>query len=464
MEKILKNKENILYFFITIVFIALSTFIALRHEPWADEAQAWLIARDTSLTSLFSYYLHFDGHPGLWHVILKIFQLFGLPYSKMYIIPIIFSTLGIIIFEYKSKYPLIIKILFPFTYFIFYQYTIVARGYCLLFPLLCLIACIWNDKFKKPYIFTALLILLSNTEAYTYLFSGMLFLLFIYELLKNKYDVKKYLPYIIILIITFILTPLYVYPLSSTTFHPSSSFYFISDSFITPYHTDINIKIILTVILILYLLIIYYKNKKIKDLIILSLLLLPVILFYIFFYYNIWHLGILFLLFIFILWIQNNMKNKYITLFLIITCIIQCYYTYKSVAYDYLYNYSGAKDTANFISEYDYNNLKIYGVGFNAVAINAYFDNNIYSNWNKDLGFFFWSIRNEYYNSPIEAIPPIEDDVDIIIVSDFSVKYDNNLLEDKYNIYNFEGNSYAENFIYENNSYTVYISKSIDEP
>ena len=58
----------------------------------------------------------------------QIFLSLGGTYQTFYILPIILSTIGLILFEYKIKVPWYIKIIFPFTYFIFYQYTIVARS------------------------------------------------------------------------------------------------------------------------------------------------------------------------------------------------------------------------------------------------------------------------------------------------------------------------------------------------
>ena len=467
MKKI-KNikKEYIIYGIICLCFVVLSIIIAKAHEPWADEAHAWLMARDTTLKDLFTFILHVDGHPALWHIILKIFQLFGLPYTKMFIIPIIFSTLGVIVFEYKSKFPLVVKILLPFTYFIFYQYNIIARGYCLLFPLLCLIACVWEKKFDKPYLFTLLLVLLISTEAYTYIFSGMLFILYMYEMIKNKYKIKKYLPSIIIIIISFILTLLYVYPLKTNTFHPNAPTYFISDSFITSFIANNYIKASITIFILLYASFAYFKMNKLKDLVMLAFLLMPVICFYLFFYYNLWHFGIIFLLFLFITWIQDNAKEKFITGFLIITCLIQCFFSYKTVTYDYHNNYTGSKEAAEFLSNYNYNNLKIYAVGFNSSSINAYFDKNIYDNWNKEYGFFLWNTKSEYYKKSIKPENLIDSDVDIIVVSDFEnycdyPMYDYTKLESKYDSYHFDGNLYFENFLYYLNSFTIYVSKDI---
>lgn len=87
------TKKIIFYLAILIAFITLSFLIGHKHEPWADEAQAWLIARDSSVSELFTTYLHSDGHPALWHLVLKLFQFLGLQIEYFYIIPIIFSSI-----------------------------------------------------------------------------------------------------------------------------------------------------------------------------------------------------------------------------------------------------------------------------------------------------------------------------------------------------------------------------------
>ena len=35
------------------------------HEPWFDEAQAWVIARDNSLKDILFFIPHYEGHPPL---------------------------------------------------------------------------------------------------------------------------------------------------------------------------------------------------------------------------------------------------------------------------------------------------------------------------------------------------------------------------------------------------------------
>jgi len=109
----------------------------------------------------------------------KVFSMFKFKISVFLIIPLIFSNLGLAIFMFKSDYKLYIKALLPFTYFIFYQYTVMARGYSLVLPLLSIIACIYPKRHEKIYTYTIALILLLSLEAYTYLISGAFSLFYI---------------------------------------------------------------------------------------------------------------------------------------------------------------------------------------------------------------------------------------------------------------------------------------------
>src|ERR1700728_3057080 len=51
------------------------------HEPWADEAQSWLLGRDASLADLWGRLLHYEGTPALWQTLLHVLSRLGLSYS-----------------------------------------------------------------------------------------------------------------------------------------------------------------------------------------------------------------------------------------------------------------------------------------------------------------------------------------------------------------------------------------------
>lgn len=460
MKKFLNSKY--FYIIILIVFISLSFLIGSKHEPWADETQAWLIARDTSISELFTKVLHTDGHPALWHLILKFFQFLGLSYEYFYIIPIIFSSLGVGVFLFKSKFPWYIKLLLPFTYFIFYQYTIVARGYCLIFLLLCLLATIWDKKLEKIEIFTIIMILLINAEAYTFMFAGAVFLCVIYELIKKpkEFDKKTYLKIILnfgIIILSFLITILYVYPksMAGTLKLP----FYLSDAFFTNFFsTNAIVKIIISMVIIFYILNFIYKYN-LKEFGKLCLFLAPVIIFFIVKCMNYYHVGIVLLITIFTFWIQKRTSDKAVIIFLLLVCIIQIPWSIKTSIDDYKYSYCTADQVADTIKKYDYNDLRILGIGFWTNSVNLYFDENIFYN-QYETGFFYFGTENSYFyesfNEYYISICTPE-----IVVTECHNPLDSNLLF-YYNEYIFPSNLYVEGNTVDN-TYYLYIRKDIDQ-
>src|SRR6202012_911792 len=53
------------------------------HEPWADEAQAWLLARDQGFWHLMLHAIRYEGSPGLWHAFLWVLARMHVGYTGM---------------------------------------------------------------------------------------------------------------------------------------------------------------------------------------------------------------------------------------------------------------------------------------------------------------------------------------------------------------------------------------------
>ena len=51
-----------------VLYIAIIAIVMCFHEPWFDEAQSWLIARDSSLADIISVRTHYEGHPPFWNL------------------------------------------------------------------------------------------------------------------------------------------------------------------------------------------------------------------------------------------------------------------------------------------------------------------------------------------------------------------------------------------------------------
>ena len=52
------------------IFIFISLWLVNFHEIYRDEAQTWLLSRDSSSISELLWNLKYEGTTGLWHLIL----------------------------------------------------------------------------------------------------------------------------------------------------------------------------------------------------------------------------------------------------------------------------------------------------------------------------------------------------------------------------------------------------------
>ena len=205
-----------------VVFVIASIVVANKHEHWSDEAQSFLLARDNSLFELYGY-MKYEGTPPLWVTVLKMFICLGGTYETLFILPIIFSIIGLIIFEFKIKAPWYIKVLLPFTYFVFYQYTIVARSYCMVFPMLMFVALIYEKRFEKPILYAIILFFLMNISLHTLIISGSLYLIFLIDMFKNKkYKEKRIIVACILIFMELFLAMLCTIPASDCAYVPNS--------------------------------------------------------------------------------------------------------------------------------------------------------------------------------------------------------------------------------------------------
>ena len=116
-------------------FAAVVAFAIPFHESWVDEAQAWQLARNLSLQELFQTYIRHEATPGLWHFLLWILNRAHVSYAGMHWFCGATAVVSTWLLVFLSPLPRYLKLTFPFTFFLLFQYAVVARSYVLV-PLL----------------------------------------------------------------------------------------------------------------------------------------------------------------------------------------------------------------------------------------------------------------------------------------------------------------------------------------
>lgn len=169
-----------------VFYLAVTAFVTLRHEPWADEIQPWLLARDMDFPSLmWMIFNNYDRHPGVWYLVLFPFARAGLPVISMAVLNWLFAVTASAVFFFRAPFSRIVRYAFIFGYFMFYEYPVIARHYALTILLIFLIAWIYEKRHEKPILYGALILLLFNTSYLALGLASALSFVFLLEVWKK---------------------------------------------------------------------------------------------------------------------------------------------------------------------------------------------------------------------------------------------------------------------------------------
>ncbi len=126
-----RPRERRLELAVTIAFAVCLAVLLSRHEPWRDELQAWLLARDSaSLLDLWRN-SRYEGHPLLWHILLfPLTRWVGHPIA-MQALHWMIAVAGAAALVRWSPFPMLARAAMVFSYFPLFEYGAVARNYAL---------------------------------------------------------------------------------------------------------------------------------------------------------------------------------------------------------------------------------------------------------------------------------------------------------------------------------------------
>ena len=178
---------------VLVLFAALLTLVSVFHEPWFDEAQSWQIAKCASLRDILLEIPHNEGHPPLWHLILLIPAKLGVPFEPgLKCVGLLISTAAVAVLLFCSPFPRPVKLLLPFSYFIFYQYGVIVRPYGLMFLSFYLLAIAFRTRSEKPWRFFFALLFLCLCSAYGLVFAGGVSLVWLAEIFAQHRSGRGY--------------------------------------------------------------------------------------------------------------------------------------------------------------------------------------------------------------------------------------------------------------------------------
>jgi hypothetical protein len=387
-----------------------------HHEPWADEAHAWVLSRDLGFRYLVFHQLAYEGHPPLWASILWVANhWFHLPYQAMGWIGGLCALAGCWFFARYSPFPVYVRVLFPFTYFMAFQYAIVARPYVLL-PLCAFAAAhFFADAESHPWRFVA-----AVSASALLCAPGVMFALGLvgsraWYAFRSWADIpvparKRLIGAAIVFCFVIAFVAVVNWPPADRTNgrfdRPVSSANSAGNSGIGALPHEIAVGFFgWRIPSMAFLVVVGAWCACRRHLLPFALPMALMLAFFIKVYGSLWHCGALTLIAVAALWIAwqpparcvPRLQSALHGLMLLAVAglfAVQIYWTARTLAMDYSRPYSGGLDAANFLRAVGADATTTCGFGFHSVAIQPYFRESIFHNWPQGESFWRFEMAN----------------------------------------------------------------------
>ncbi len=407
--------EKIGNFVVLLAYSGIVLFTLRYHEKWADEAQAWLLARDLDLKTLWFHELRYEGSPGLWHTILWVAQhVFHARYDAIGYIGAAFAIAGAAVILFATPFPIPIRWLMASSFFCLYQYAVIARSY-VLFGLFCFAAARQYRSLERPLAFAMSLMPLALLTAHGSLLAFSLGLLYAVRFVRTWHDHTQgtrrqfYFAFAAILLLYIFLFLILLPPHDVEATHSQIKL----TAAVIAHRTNRAVAGALVdnawlSWLVLAILVGWCSLRKA-----LASFILPVsLMIALYVYADGWEhqLGTVFLAMmagLAIAWpdsadlsrMASPMRATYRLMVgtLAMTLCYQVYLSFYSIRRDVRLPYSGAADAASFLKPLVANGKVIDGYQYGMVAVNAYFDHNIFDN-----------LSRAYYHHSVTEFNPME--------------------------------------------------------
>jgi hypothetical protein len=404
-----------------VAFAAWVLVVGTCHEAWFDEAQAWSMARDSSLWQLLAQRVRYDGTPGLWHAILWFAIRLGLPFRFVFLLPATFAIVGAAVILWRAPFPPALRVAVLTSYFYGYQFSVIARSYCLDLALMPLLAIWFADRRRRPVRYAVAIGLLANTNAFGFVAGGVLGLELAWRIVtaRRSGDGSARIALGLAAMLGLFAMVCAWQPADNAFLNPDSHdnpivklSTFLCDGFIDHLALwnptlvskfDVFVCVLLTLVLQrpILVLIAAGSNQVMALALVASQLVFAAKI-----YANMWHAGIFFLLWIFLLWINwaNPISPGNRRQLLAAMGIILSFQTVETAItgwWDIGHPYSSGPQAAKIIAEWrsTHPSGRIYGYGDMVFAIPPWLDGNPFANYHdgdKHVSYLRWDRREPW--------------------------------------------------------------------
>lgn len=193
MRELYRKRSLIISFALFVGYLIFNGILLFGHELWRDEANVWLLARDTTLMQLFGE-IKYQGHPCLWYLMVMPFAKLGFPFPFISIMSFFVMAAAAVLFALKAPFSPATKAVCLFSPMFSYYYPVVARNYCLIALLLILLVYLYPGRNEKSVLYGLLLGLLVQADTIALMAAGLISLMWLWEGIYTGITEKSWKP------------------------------------------------------------------------------------------------------------------------------------------------------------------------------------------------------------------------------------------------------------------------------
>jgi hypothetical protein len=166
---------------LTLAYLAVAGAVVSRHEIWRDEAQAFLMAKDSRSISDLFHRLKYDIHPPLWHLVLFFLTRIASAPAAMQVLHVAVAAAAVFLFARFAPFSRPAKALFALSYYALFEYGVISRNYAPGMLFLFLFCALYPRRKERFLLLCASLALLSLTSIHAIILAAALTLALLAE-------------------------------------------------------------------------------------------------------------------------------------------------------------------------------------------------------------------------------------------------------------------------------------------
>lgn len=180
-----KKKGYIILIALFAGYLIFNGILLVGHELWRDEANVWLLSRDTTPWQLIGE-IKYQGHPCLWYLVVMPFAKIGLPFPAISVLSFTVMAAAAGVFIWQAPFSPVTKAVCLISPIFSYYYPVVARNYCLTALLLILLAYYYPRRNGKRIMYGILLGLLVQTDTIALIIAGLVSVMWLLESVQAR--------------------------------------------------------------------------------------------------------------------------------------------------------------------------------------------------------------------------------------------------------------------------------------